>query len=176
MIIETTKLYILRSVCIYTITLTVIQGHSCMRTTKLVSIFLEISQWIWLKFSMLPQPVGMLNSMCLFVCLFSGSCISFFLLYILCKYDMGLWNQLCLFHLQNGQPAVLCGKNCNIGHHMKTFQPNLFIPAICKDTDLYHFQWPYPWLGITRSAQSWLHFLTHFSIDQDESWHTVEAI
>ena len=30
---------------------------------------------------------------------------------------------------------------------------------------LYYFQWPWPWLGVTKSTESkpcWLHYLTHF--------------
>ena len=66
MMIWTTKLYIVISVWM---TLAFIQGHNCMRNQKaLVSIFSETLQWIGMKFSMLPQPVGllklMLNSFC----------------------------------------------------------------------------------------------------------------
>ena len=53
----------------------------------------------------------------------------------------------------------------------------LFTPAMLMGTiDFYLFfiqllLWLWPCLGVTRSAQSrtsWLHFLTHFSNDQDE--------
>ena len=51
------------------------------------------------------------------------------------------------------------------------------VSAKLVDTvDFYHFiplQWPWPFLGVTRSVQSltcWLHFLPHFASAQDEIW------
>ena len=66
--IETSKLYILISVCM---TLTFIQGHICMRNQTLVSIFLEISQWFCMKVSMVPQPVGLLKLILNLFCTFN---------------------------------------------------------------------------------------------------------
>ena len=44
-------------------TLSFIQGHTCMKTLKktLVSIFSEILQLVWIKFSLSPQLVGLLK-------------------------------------------------------------------------------------------------------------------
>ena len=39
-----------------------------------------------------------------------------------------------------GRPAILRGKNFNIGHYMQTVPPNVFIPAmLIGTTDFYHF-------------------------------------
>ena len=61
-----TKLYIFMLVWM---TLTFIQGNSCFEETETwVSVFSESLLLIWIKFCMLPQPVGllklMLNSFC----------------------------------------------------------------------------------------------------------------
>ena len=59
MVIKTTKFYILITVWM---TLTFSQGHICLRKLlKSVLIFSQISQSIWLKRSMFPQPVGLLR-------------------------------------------------------------------------------------------------------------------
>ena len=40
----------------------------------------------------------------------------------------------------SGWPAVLCGKNFNIGHYMQTVQPNFVIPVMLIGTiDFYYF-------------------------------------
>ena len=58
MMIETTKLYILISVCM---TLTFIQGQGYIydKSKTLVSIFSQILGWSWMKYSLLPQPVDL---------------------------------------------------------------------------------------------------------------------
>ena len=59
--IETFTLYILISVWMF---LTFIQGHSCMKSNKnSVSTFLENYLLIWMKSSVLSQPVGLLKFM-----------------------------------------------------------------------------------------------------------------
>ena len=52
-----------------------------------------------------------------------------------------------------------------------------FLSYLHKGTiDFNHsvpLQWPWPWLELTRSVESktlWLHFLAHFSTDQDKIW------
>ena len=48
-----------------------------------------------------------------------------------------------------------------------------YLQAPLTSTILYHFHWPCPCLGVTRSVQSktyCFHFLTHFSSDQDKIW------
>ena len=57
--IGTTTFYILISVWM---TLISTQGHSCMRNHEHVH-FSEILRSIWMKFGMLPQPVGLLKLM-----------------------------------------------------------------------------------------------------------------
>ena len=58
---------------------------------------------------------------------------------------------------------------------MQSFQPIFFIPAMLIGTiDFYHFlllSLTLTLCGVKRSAQSktyWLHFLPHFSSEQDE--------
>ena len=59
MMIGTAMLFILMSAWMI---LTLIQGHTCLRNRKiLASIFSEILQSIWMRLSMLPQPVGLLK-------------------------------------------------------------------------------------------------------------------
>ena len=44
---------------------------------------------------------------------------------------------------------------------------------------LYHFYWPLPCTGVTRSVQNripWLNFLTYFTTDQDGIWYGVDTI
>ena len=61
MIIETTILYILVSVWI---TLIVIEiSQVCEKSKSSTSILSQIRTLIWIKFSMLPQPVGLLKLM-----------------------------------------------------------------------------------------------------------------
>ena len=57
MVIEITELYHLIPVWM---TLTVIQGHSCMRNVLIVS---QICQSVTIKFSMQPQGLGLLKLM-----------------------------------------------------------------------------------------------------------------
>ena len=87
-------------------------------------------------------------------------------------------------HLRlSGRPSVLRGKNFNVGYYTQTGQPIVFIPAMHIGAIDFNraipFHWPWPCLGVTRSAQSktfWLHFLAHFSSDEDEVWCGDEAI
>ena len=59
--IETTKPYI--SILVR-MALAFIQGHSCLRNQKTpVFIFSEILHSVWMKFSLLPQPAGLLKPM-----------------------------------------------------------------------------------------------------------------
>ena len=97
-----------------------------------------------------------------------------------CEYHMDLsWNQSCLV----GWSTILHGRKFNVGHYTQTFQPDFFTLAmLVGTTDYYHFI-PFSLIvtlaGGTRSAQGktcWLHFLSHFSIDQDEIWRGDEAI
>ena len=60
MMIDTSDLYILIP---YLITLTIVQGHSCMRKQKLLCSFLTIFQIMLMKFSMLLQPFSFLKLM-----------------------------------------------------------------------------------------------------------------
>ena len=67
-------------------------------------------------------------------------------------------------------PSVL--RSRNVAHFPQNFQP-FFTPAIhiLTSTILYHFQWLWPWLGVTRSGESkacWLRFLYNLLTDQDE--------
>ena len=78
----------------------------------------------------------------------------------------------------------LCNKLCsagrlsyfaNTGHFMQSFQPRLFISAMVIGIINFHHFIP---LSLTKSVQSkspWLHFLTHFSADQDEIWYGDQA-
>ena len=76
------------------------------------------------------------------------------------------------------------GKNCNVGHYKQIFQPNFFHTChayrqLLASTSLYHFSRLWSWRMVTRQTQSrtsWLHFLLHFSTDQDEVLHGVEAV
>ena len=97
---------------------------------------------------------------------------------------MDLCSQSCL---AGRPPAIVCPSVC-LSCIAKTlwlnltFQPDSFMPAMCISTiDLYHFITVsgLPWLGIMTSAESntnWLNFLTHFSVDEDESWCSAETI
>ena len=77
-----------------------------------------------------------------------------------------------------GQPAgtaILRGKNLKVGHDRQTIQPDVFKPAVLISTiDFYHFilsSLTFTLPGGHKVAQSktyWLHFLPHFSADQDE--------
>ena len=62
--IETTKLYSLKSVWM---TLTFIQGHSCIRIKNFCVHFLR-NFTIWMNFSRLPQLVGLLKLMLNLLC------------------------------------------------------------------------------------------------------------
>ena len=93
---------------------------------------------------------------------------------------------LCNESCSAGRPVGLSclAKTFNAGHYTQTFQAFLFIYLLCLQTPVtsaivYQFHWPSPCLGVTRSAQSktsWLHFLPHFSADQDEIWYSVETV
>ena len=79
-------------------------------------------------------------------------------------------------------PSVLHGKIFNNGQYTHTFQP-FFISATLIITIycciVYHFQWPWPWLGVTRSTwnkPSWFYFLAHFSADRYEIKYSAETI
>ena len=79
--------------------------------------------------------------------------------------------------------SIYCGKNFCTGHSVQTFQPILSVPAILIGTIdfniLYHFQWPWTRLGVSRSVLSktcWVHFLTYFSTNFDKIWCSKEAI
>ena len=73
------------------------------------------------------------------------------------------------------RPAIMCGKNFNIGHYMQTVSP-VFSYLPCSYLPLtssivYHFHWPWSYLEVTRSVQSktsWLHSLVHCSSAQNE--------
>ena len=66
MMIRISKLYILVSVWM---SLTFIQGHSCMRNQKLVCPFSQkLLLLIWMKFSLLPQPIALLKLMLYLFC------------------------------------------------------------------------------------------------------------
>ena len=82
----------------------------------------------------------------------------------------------------SAQPSLVA-KTFNIGHCTLTVQPIVFIPALFIGViDFYHFMLLSLTLtcpGVTRSAQIktyWLHFLKHFSFDEDEIWCGDEAI
>ena len=64
--VETTEIYILIAVWV---TLSFMQGYSWMRNQKLVVlIFSQMLQPILIKFSMLPQPFGLLKLMLTLFC------------------------------------------------------------------------------------------------------------
>ena len=77
----------------------------------------------------------------------------------------------------SGRPSILRSKNFN-RHYMQTIQSYSFIPAtlMCTiewltSTILYALLFTLTLPGVTRSLQSktyWVHFLPHFSSDQDE--------
>ena len=86
----------------------------------------------------------------------------------------------------------------NVGHYKQALQPNSFMHAVHVGTIACYwcfvlfglvwfgffvcfvfwvfffslqFQWPRPWMRVTRSAESktsWLHFLAYLSTDRDE--------
>ena len=96
-----------------------------------------------------------------------------FLDFDLYEYHMDLCDQLCSPSWLAIQLLILC----SITFHQTCFIPALFTGTMTC-TILYHFQWPLPWLGVGRSAQSkasWLYFLAHFSTDQHEIWYGVET-
>ena len=69
MVIETTKVYVLISVWMI---FTFIQGNSCIKKKKkktLVSIFSQIWVLVWMKFSMLRQPVLFLRPLLNLLCI-----------------------------------------------------------------------------------------------------------
>ena len=92
---------------------------------------------------------------------------------------MDLWNQLCLSVRSARRLAVLLTKKINVGHYTQTFYSNFFSILPCLHapstfTISYHFKWPSPWFGVTRSAQnktSWLYCLAHFSTKWD--WNLI---
>ena len=86
----------------------------------------------------------------------------------------------------SGHPSVFLGKHFSVGHHVQTFQPVSFIPALLMGT-IYLYRVILLSVTLTvaggqkvrRSAQSktgWLHFLTHFLTELDEIWHGDETI
>ena len=82
-----------------------------------------------------------------------------------------------------GRPAILRGKTFNVGHYTQPFQPHFFTPVMLIGTiDFYHFIPRSRTLTlptghkVSAKQTSWLHFLTHFSTDQDEMYYGVEAI
>ena len=92
-------------------------------------------------------------------------------------YHMGLCNESCSSIYLSGWPAVLHGKNFDIGYYMQTVtvQPNLIIPAICIGSiDLFHFilllqTLTLPWGHKINVKQNLLpSFLAHFSSDQNK--------
>ena len=89
-----------------------------------------------------------------------------------------LCNEVC----SSSGPAVLHGKNLNVGYYTQTFKPIFFIPAMLMSTiDFYcfiHFQWPWSWQGGRKvsTKQNLLASFSHFSTDQEEIWYGVEAI
>ena len=76
----------------------------------------------------------------------------------------------------------VCGKDISIGYERKCFDPILsFLPFLWATLTAfsYCFHWPGPWQGVTRSEESkkcWLHFLGHFSADQNEIKYGAEMI
>ena len=101
LMIKTTRLSILLSVWM---TLTFTQGHSCMRNKKFVVHFSEISQLIRIKFSMLPQPVGLLKP----------------LLNLFCTDDIEgrefCWHEF----IKHNFNMVLCRDTCKLGMMLST--------------------------------------------------------
>ena len=75
-----------------------------------------------------------------------------------------------------GRLAILHSKNFNVCHHVQTFQPNIFILAMFRGYIDFFLFMPLSvtltLVGVTSSvhrSNSCLHFLIHFSTDQDEN-------
>ena len=95
-----------------------------------------------------------------------------------------MWNYLLNPDCPVGQPAILCGKNINVGHYMQTSHPQFFHTCHAyRHHGLLQFCITFTDLDLGRGPQdhckaktSWLHFLTKFLIDQDEIGYAVEII
>ena len=107
----------------------------------------------------------LLGSVDLFVdVLFWFFVLFLFLIHMCILWIYVMYSESCLSIRLAVQPSVFRGKNFNVGHYRQTIQPNFVMPAMTS-TIFYPFHWPWPCLGVTRSAQSktyWLHFLTLF--------------
>ena len=72
--------------------------------------------------------------------------------------DMDLSNQLCSSVRLARQLSIANGKNLNVQNYSQTFQLNFIMPCTLIDIiDFYHFvlfQWPWLWLGLTRSCKA----------------------
>ena len=99
---------------------------------------------------------------------------------ITCFYtcDVSYWSMspLCLSGRTGSQPSCV-RKTWTSGITRKRFnQIYSYLPCLeapLTSAILYCFHWPWPFLGVTLSAQSktyWLLFLARFSSDQDEIW------
>ena len=80
-----------------------------------------------------------------------------------------------------GWLVVLHGKYFNIGCSAQAFQQYSFTRAILIATTnlyhLYHFQWPWPWVRVTKLIESQLdQFLARFSTDQNDIWYDVNVL
>ena len=79
--------------------------------------------------------------------------------------------------------CLSCMTKTYIGHYVQTLEPIFVTPALLMapliSAILYHFHWPWLQLGsqkVSTKSTLWLHFLAHFSTDQDEIWRGIEAV
>ena len=108
---------------------------------------------------------------CMHTCVFQAcktSAVCGVLLFDPYEFYMELCNESC-------SSVCLVWQKLYLRHFRQTFQPNFFIPPMLVGTVTftvwYHFRWLWPCLEVTRSAYCktpWLHFIAHFSADQDE--------
>ena len=109
--------------------------------------------------------------------LMSFCCFSFLIL----VNNVWIYADSC-FRLFSCLAICLLRLNFNIWYYVQNFQPNVFILAMILGTAyLYHchIRWPWLWQWVTKYVGSkifWLHFLAHFSTDQDEIWCCVEVM
>ena len=54
------------------------------------------------------------------------------------EYHMDLCSGSCLSVQPTVCPVIMCGKNCNFGYYMQTFQPTFFVPAMLIGTIYFY--------------------------------------
>ena len=122
---------------------------------------------------------------CVYVCVCVCVCVWFFrkdhaasfhiwYIWVLYRY---MWWVVCVWLASLLHSKIIFDINHKISNQIFSCLPYLY--AQLFSTILYCFQYSWPCLGVTRSAQSktcWLHFVLHFSSDRDEIWFGDETM